>query len=390
MTSAPVDGRLLRWSLWGAVAVVAIALAGRDLVGGESWVHLDLWVYLSAIDEWRAGGSLYDAGISVGGTLLPFTYPPFAVIVMLPIALLPLAAAQVVWTLTTLVLVGVIVRLVIVPLVPAASLQGWRRDGWLIAGWFAMLLSAPVAQTLQLGQVSVAVWTLVIVDLTVMPPRYRGLLTGVAAAIKLIPMIFLGYFLLTRQWRAAAATVVGFVGATVVGFLVLPQESLRYWTVELFRTDRVGEVASAMNKSLLGMLSHWGWEGPGRVFWLGLVLAILVVGFWRVLQHHRRGEEIAAMLVVGLVGGAIAPITWLHHLIWLPLAALYLVVIGGRWRWLGVVMLVAFSYPSPVSTALAELPMWQQVIQTSTTLAVIGITIFGLPRRRAPGIGGQP
>ena len=73
-----------------------------------------------------------------------------------------------------------------------------------LAGTTAVLaiLSQPFRSTLDFGQVNAFLMVLVAVDcLVVRDRRYRGVLVGLAAAIKLTPAIFVLYFLLRRDWR---------------------------------------------------------------------------------------------------------------------------------------------------------------------------------------------
>lgn len=379
MADTTRDNRIFRSLIWATAGVVVVSFLGRDLIFGTDAAHLDLAVYLSALVEWRSGGSLYDAGIDIGDAVLPFTYPPFAAVVLVPLTLAPLAIAQALWTLCTLALAALVVRQVVAPLLAAQFDKGWHRDAWLVGSWLMLVFSGPVAETIQLGQISLLVWTLVIVDLTLIPPRYRGVLTGLAGGIKLVPLFFLGYFALTRQWRAAALAVAGFLGATLVGFAVLPRDSLRYWTTEVLNTSRVGSLASQHNKSLLGLLEHWGWSGPDHIVWVVLVALIVVIGFWQALRSYRSGARIAPILVVGLLAGIAAPITWMHHIPWLPLTAIYLLVVGRWWRWVGAAILVAYNYFSPAAIPLEGLPLWQQIAQGSLTVVLVALVCFGLP-----------
>ena len=70
----------------------------------------------------------------------------------------------------------------------------------------AVVLGAlePVLQTFEFGQINLLLMALVAVDCLVDRPRWpRGMLIGIAAAIKLTPAVFLLYFLLRRDYRAA-------------------------------------------------------------------------------------------------------------------------------------------------------------------------------------------
>ena len=92
------------------------------------------------------------------------------------------------------------------------------------------LLLEPVLETFKFGQVNLVLMALVAVDCLVEHPRWpRGLLVGLAAAIKLTPAAFVLFFLLRRDRRAAVVTVVTAAAATGLGFAVDAASSARYW-----------------------------------------------------------------------------------------------------------------------------------------------------------------
>ena len=87
----------------------------------------------------------------------------------------------------------------------------------------------PVATSF-FGQINSVLVALVVGDLA-LPDRFRGkgIGIGLAAAIKLTPLIFIPYLLLTRRVRAAVVSALTF-GATIgLGFALLPHASAVYW-----------------------------------------------------------------------------------------------------------------------------------------------------------------
>ena len=78
------------------------------------------------------------------------------------------------------------------------------------------LLAAARVRTIYLGQVNLILMAAIMWDLCQPDLRgdgrrrwWKGAVTGVAAGIKLVPLIFVPYLLITRRFREAAATVVG-------------------------------------------------------------------------------------------------------------------------------------------------------------------------------------
>lgn len=343
----------------------------------------DFQVYREAVGFWLSGGDLYDyVMLAPGGLRLPFTYPPFAAILMVPTTWLPLAWG---WTVSVGVQLACLLGLVVLLARRSGALAGLGRAEAItvvLAGWLALAASGSSLHGIALGQVSQILIAVVVVDIAVVPPRWRGLLTGLAAAIKLTPGVFLLYFLLTKQWRAAANAAGAGLVATAVGFVVLPAQSWRYWTSLLFDTSRVGDVTWTRNKSLLGLLSHLGLAGPARsIIWLALALLVLAVGLWQAKRRLADGNVLAAALTVGLVSTVVSPVSWPHHLVWLPLAGLYLAYCRGWRRGLGVAVLFAFVAGSPLLSFDSGLATgWAIAGDTIGVVLLIG-ALAGVPGR---------
>src|SRR6185369_14582877 len=100
---------------------------------------------------------------------------------------------------------------------------GWaaatREPPWLRRTWPAMAIVAlaavylePVRANFDFGQINVVLMTLVLADTVPRrTPWPRGLLLGLAIALKLTPAVFLLYFALRRDGRAALVSVASFV-----------------------------------------------------------------------------------------------------------------------------------------------------------------------------------
>src|SRR5262249_18714759 len=115
----------------------------------------------------------------------------------------------------------------------------------------------PVRETISFGQINLILMMLIAADCLVAEPRWpRGLLVGIAAAIKLTPAVFLLYFLLRKDLRAAVASMISGALATAVGFAVLPRESLHYWFGGFTSVAGVSGSPYATNQSLMAALAR--------------------------------------------------------------------------------------------------------------------------------------
>ena len=184
----------------------------------------------------------------------------------------------------------------------------------------------PVQATLWWGQINVLLMVVVLLDLLrPAQARWRGIGLGLAAGIKLTPLIFLPYLLVTRQWRASAVATVTFVATVVLTWPLLPKDSGWFWS-HLGDTSHISQIDHLANQSINGFLARYFAPAP-RPEWLWLVLALLVfaVAMAVAVWAYRRGERALALIVVGLMGCAVSPFSWAAHWVWFAPAIFWLV-----------------------------------------------------------------
>ena len=190
------------------------------------------------------------------------------------------------------------------------------------------LLLEPVLETFKFGQVNLVLMALVAVDCLTERTRWpRGLLVGIAAAIKLTPAAFVLFFLLRGDRRAAVVTVVTAAAATGLGFAVDAASSARYW----FGGPAAGVSGSVFytNQTVQAVLARA--EVPAlaaRAVWLVAAVALLAL----VAPVVRRAEPAPALVAVAGFALLISPTSWSHHWVWIAPALLVVVAEAVR-RW---------------------------------------------------------
>ncbi|MFV2102819.1 glycosyltransferase family 87 protein [Micromonospora sp. LOL_024] len=287
----------------------------------------DLKIYMSAMDWWAAGNPLYDYAQPdrVQGELF-FTYPPFAALLLLPFAALKLGATVVVFTGLTLLGVVVTTKWLLDPVIRRHRLPHLYT---LAVGVLVVLGVESTRETITFGQINMLLVVLILADLLFAVPRgsrWAGVGIGLAAALKLFPTIFVVYLVLSRRWRAAVVAGATAAGATLLAAAVAPGDSWRFWTHELWATDRVGRTDYTGNQSLFGLLSRLtAPEEPSRLVWLVLVAVVAGYGLWRAVRAAQAGDALTGLTLTGLVAALISPITWTHHIYWFIPAVVILV-----------------------------------------------------------------
>src|SRR5215469_1132829 len=90
---------------------------------------------------------------------------------------------------------------------------------------------------------------------------------GLAAGIKLTPLIFIPYLLFTRRVRAAAVSALTFAVTVGLGFALLPHASAVYWGGQFFRPSK--HPFHLDDQSLSGVILRLTHAGPdAHVYWL--------------------------------------------------------------------------------------------------------------------------
>jgi alpha-1,2-mannosyltransferase len=357
----------------GAVILLAAVVVGewRQLFAGpQPFVFVDLDYYRTALENVVAGEPLIAA--------LP--YPPIAVLVISPLGGLSVLIGNQVWTAVTL-LVGIGLAFLFAR--RALTARGVAADpvGLIARGSVAaalLVVSVPFQSQLENGQVTLLVTALAAVDLAgVLPRRWQGVAIGAAAAVKLLPLIFIPYYLVTGQWRRAVVATGTFGLVTGIGFALFPADSAAFWS-GLDRSNQFGEPSRADNLSIQAAVYRWLPSlGSVRAVWLAVALVVVTLAMLRARQHYRRGERFASALVVAASAVVVSPISWPHYHVWLPLVAIWLVLGSRRPRvqLIGLGIYAAYSLPA---LALLDLLLGRALIDVMVAVPIL-IGVFGLP-----------
>ncbi len=204
--------------------------------------------------------------------------------------------------------------------------RGLTRLGATLLAAAAVFWTEPVLRTIYLGQVNLVLMALVIWDLSQPDTRrsgasrwWKGAGVGVAAGIKLVPLIFIPYLLLTRRFRAAGVACAAFAATVAAGFAVVPADSARWWFGGLFfQGGRTGFVGWVGNQSLRALLTRLAGSVAGATpVWLAVALVTVAAGLACAALLDRAGHPLPGLLAAALTGLLVSPISWDHHWVWI-------------------------------------------------------------------------
>ncbi len=342
--------------LWAGIAAFTLAAVGWViywlLIPYTAVFPVDLTVYLDGgliarevapYYDPHAAAPLYDWG-GYSDLALKFTYTPFAAVAFALGSFLRTSVVTAASVVASIVALVVALWFTLGGLSRQGDLVPWGRVGragvtLLCAA--AMFWTQPVLRNLNLGQVNLVLMALILWDLCQpsvgrggKPRWWKGFGTGIAAGIKLVPLIFVPYLLATRRLREAAATVAGFAFTVAVGFAVLPKDSADWWLDGVFaRGTRAGFLGWAGNQSLYALITRLsGSIAAGTLPWLIAAVIAVIVGIAAAALLSRAGHEVPALLMTALTGLLVSPISWDHHWVWIAPGFMTAVVYAARRR----------------------------------------------------------
>jgi alpha-1,2-mannosyltransferase len=311
------------------VAVVIYAL----VVNQGVFHHQDFGAYLTAARDIVQGQPLYAAFLHYpfpDATLRPvYIYPPSFALLIAPLGWLPDGAAATIWiAIQQAALVGAI----------AVVLRWLRPTRWAVAGLLvATLTFYPLWVDAVQGQANLLVLLLVTVGIVgVLSGRPAlGLAIGVAAALKLTPLILVVWLLLDRRFRAAGFVLGGFALLTFAGALLRFQDTVAYFGQVL--PALASGTAFYANQSLAGMFDRTLHANPYTQSWINLPwvslllipagVALIGWWWWQTRRHSAPSRAVAFIPLVPLLSS----VTWTHHLvIVLPLIWFSVIALGQR------------------------------------------------------------
>lgn len=394
---------------WPHILWRVFQLGSVALFGYAAWqvlrhipYRIDIEVYRMGGQAWLDGAPLYAGDVTFHtmiGLDLPFTYPPLAAVVFSPFAWMPFPVASVAITCTTLALLVISTVIVLTRLDvwagPATftAEPAWARRTWLALAIvaLAMINLEPVRANFDFGQINVVLMSLVIADCVPRrTPWPRGMLVGLAIALKLTPAVFLVYFVLRRDGRATLVAVLSFVVATLVGFLLAWRDSWEYWTHTLSDTDRIGSAMLNTNQNIAATLARLELgEGLQFALWTAACFAALGLTVWAGRRVVRAEEPVLALICVALFGLMVSPVSWSHHWVWVLPTLVVLSVLAYRRRNAAFAVLTIAGIALLVWTPIDLLPKhheataswWRQLVGGSyvwwavAVIAAAGLTV---------------
>lgn len=223
---------------------------------------------------------------------LPWLYPPFFLLVIVPLTLLPFHAALLIWLSVTLAL-----------MIFAASrmLPKHKKLAIMLLGFPGVFLNLRWSQN---GFLSAALLGLAIAAMET-NPIFSGAMIGLLAYKPQMAILPFFILLITKNWKALLSAVGTAVSASLISLLIFGKEVWIAFFQSLFQTSssltQTGtEVTSAIQPVVLTSLIDMGVDERISVALQIIVALCAVAAVCWVFQHADRMTLKGAMLVLGI------------------------------------------------------------------------------------------
>lgn len=345
--------RYLSPALAGAVGVLGLIIATITTAIQVMLTDfpIDMVIYREGVKAFMEGGEVYSVPMMAGDIALPFIYPPFGALVMVPLAgdwFSHAMAGDIMIVLSNL-LIGLVVLLLAFALNRQHSNPFVSSDVIAAASliWGIVLIFEPVRLNNGFAQINIIIMVLVALDLI---PRKRlkwlpqGWLIGVAAAIKITPLAMLLYFLVRKEIKPIITAGISAIIATLIAAAVRWDVAWEYFSVKLLSMGTGGDfgvqTAYQSNSSIKGAIerlytSQEGMEAAStitNIIWLCLAIITVVLGGWLMIALMKRGLNIEAWMINAFIMLLISPVSWSHHWVWVAIAIPVLLYRAITWR----------------------------------------------------------
>lgn len=287
---------------FGQSDLAVFVVAGRSMIGLVDMQPMEL--YTNRVKIKRVIAAVRPAA---GGT--HFLYLPQSALFFVPFALLKFKTVTLLW---------LICNSLFVILAYYFSIAYLVRDQIMRIRYSLLLCALAFADTVQglmrTGQINGFIWLLLIGGCIVLTQKNNlvsGVLFGIAATLKIFPIIFFPYLLLKGSWRSALTLLLTCLALVLLSLPWFGVHGLSTFTHDILPNLLRGDIGYIREStSLFGsfmksiQLGHWDWVGVSRKSIIAagknmhpfLVVGMLIIVSW-VLYRRRKMKDATTILM---------------------------------------------------------------------------------------------
>jgi hypothetical protein len=336
----------------GVILLLALLFAGNSSLGtlvyvleqipsGASFWIIDFPSFYMAADGVfnhslspyvEATRSLYRE--TLGFWVFPFLYPPYALPALYPLSWLDYTSGAV-----ALLSINAVAAGVLFYLIHQMFLAGLRSSVAYWSALFVLFVCSSVRETVFVGQVNLfaalallMAWQLLRVGAR---PIAAGMLIGIAIVTKTYFVLLLLLFLPRFEWRPFLGAVIIVIAFALCTIVLLPASLWVDWLTEVAPSGRYGTTPfpempgllagnQSINSALIRVFGLGETAGFLCLIIAGALLAAVSIPLWRRRAEPATGYFDAAMPLMLVTIYLVAPLSWMHHLVFVMPALLSL------------------------------------------------------------------
>lgn len=274
----------------------------------------DLTVYFGALKNWAETGDLYNWALPPDN-IYGFTYPPFALLAFTPLLVFPSATVAGPFVLLGNVLVMVLVMMLSQRAMGVAFRMRLALSLWLVP---LALMLFPVRMNMIMGQTNLVLLLLILADGVLLSgTRFSGILSAVAASIKMTPALFIIYFIAKRDWGAVLRFVGTGLACIGISLLVVPRITVEFFADKIFESNRVGSIVEPLSYNLLGEFARLFQPSVTTVLFPISIIIVGTIAYLSARAAWSQRQNLMALCTIGFLTLLVSPISWNHHWVWI-------------------------------------------------------------------------
>lgn len=238
----------------------------------------------------------------------PFNYPPPVLFFLYPFSYLSVKNALFVWTVLSFMALIFSIYLLL-KLIPAKLSLAVK---FLI--YTAVFFSFPVKFTFGMGQINhfVLLFLTLVIFLDFKKKFYlSGLFAGLAALIKISPLILVPYYLLTGKFKQLFSMILTIITLVLFSFFAFGDKIMAEYAKIFLTPLNFSDKAVYYNQSLVAFFSRLSIPPPVAIFFLA---TLILLAFSVILLSANRYPPYSLLLSLMLL---VSPISWQHHFVFL-------------------------------------------------------------------------
>lgn len=232
-----------QWSAWmarlltisGIAATIGFAYCVVNPHVFTPWLYashynisfLDLLGRINNLKQLRQMGNIY-----VWNGPEAFTYPPGAILFFWPIQFIGRRFWEYFSVLASLWALSASFVIVLHTLRQVA----WR-NALALGFWMSIVFVAvypPMMSDLVWGNISTVVLAATVIDFFVVPQKYRGTITGLMAAVKIYPLIFVAWWAWRKRWAEVRSALIACFTLTALATALWWDSAYRFFATQVF------------------------------------------------------------------------------------------------------------------------------------------------------------